>query len=110
MSESTGGISVRMLIAGVIVAILVSSALSTVVVSLLRVAPQGETTGYYSIPGSAFVPRYSTQDSEIAYSLRNRDTVDIAFYAPIQLPQGAVITNVTSNWYDGYASEDIYCQ
>jgi hypothetical protein len=77
--------------------------------------PQGEQgigfepTGYISIPASEFVSLYSTTDTLIGVVVRNLDTITAYFYAPVQLPHGVTIKNVTSYWEDVDASLDIEC-
>jgi hypothetical protein len=78
--------------------------------------PQGETgigfepTGYFSIPASAFVSFFSTYDTRIGLDVRNRETTNTAvFMAPIQLPNGVTMNNITSYWYDEEVSLDITC-
>ncbi len=69
--------------------------------------PQGETgigfepTGYISIPASAFTAQYPENASVVIDGrLRNTDTVTTEFYAPVQLPHGVTITNVTIRYID----------
>lgn len=77
--------------------------------------PQGEPgigfapTGYISIPSSAFVSVTSTDDTLIGIVVRNLDTTTANFYAPVQLPDGVIVTNITSYWNDVETSLDIAC-
>lgn len=188
MSKTTGGISMTMFIAGIVIAILASSAVSSVLSSQLSLGPEGPSgangqdgatgpqgpqgiqgpqgtqgsqgvagsagaagatgpqgatgpagatgpigatgpqgppgadgadgvigpqglpgeqgfgmpqTGNISIPFSAFVASYDDDvDYSYGYGLRNYDTETIVVYAPVQLPQGAIITNGTFYFYD----------
>ena len=60
--------------------------------------------GNISIPFSAFVASYNDDvDYSYGYGLRNYDTTSIVVYAPVQLPQGATITNGTFYFYDNDA-------
>jgi hypothetical protein len=74
---------------------------------------QGETgigfepTGYLSIHASAFVPRYNTIDTYIFLDVRNLDTTTASFAAPVHLPHGVTVNNVTSYWYDVEPTWDI---
>ena len=77
--------------------------------------PQGEQgigfepTGYISIPASAFVTSYNTDGALIDQDVRNQQTYTITFHAPVQLPDGVTITNVTSYWHDVDTSVSIGC-
>jgi hypothetical protein len=78
--------------------------------------PQGATgigfepTGYIQIPASAFV-RYNYDDNvKVGSLITNYDTVSNILTAPVLLPHGVTITNVTSYWYDNDASLNIYCR
>jgi hypothetical protein len=69
--------------------------------------PQGERgygmpqTGNISVPFSAFVTNYDENPKYFySYGLRNYGTADMPAYAPVQLPQGATITNATFYVYD----------
>lgn len=67
-------------------------------------------TGYLSIPASAFI-RFNYDDNiEIGSFITNYDTVHHTLFAPVQLPHGVTITNVTAYWYDNDEVEDIYCR
>lgn len=58
-------------------------------------------TGNISVPFSAFVPNYNTNPSYyFAHGLTNKGTETMSVYAPLQLPQGATITNATFYFYD----------
>lgn len=62
--------------------------------------------GNISVPCFAFVPPSS--DDSVSYSynygLRNTDGSELSYcYAPLQLPQGATITNATFYFYDNDA-------
>lgn len=53
---------------------------------------------------------FSTYDTRIGLDVRNRETTNLAvFHAPIQLPHGVTMNNITSYWYDEEASLDITC-
>ncbi len=76
--------------------------------------PQGEPgigfepTGYISIPASAFTSRYDTDPVETSLNgIQNLDTTTLEAIAPVQLPHGVTVTNVTFNWYDVEEFEDI---
>lgn len=70
--------------------------------------PQGERgfgmpqQGNISIPFSAFVADYDINLAyDYEYGLRNYNTAGtLVCYAPVQLPQGATITNATIYFYD----------
>ncbi len=70
-----------------------------------------EPTGYISIPASAFTSINPYDDNvRISTELRNLEASSASyFYAPVQLPHGVTVTNVTSYWYDVEASLDIQC-
>jgi hypothetical protein len=74
------------------------------------VGPQGEPgigfepTGYVSVPAAAFVSWDSTEATLIGNFLQNDDTTAVDFFAGVQLPHGATVTNVTFYWYDFDAS------
>jgi hypothetical protein len=67
--------------------------------------PQGEQgIGFepqsnISIPATAFIC-FDTQYDFNPFVLRNDPTIPLNFVAPLQLPQGATITDVTFYWYD----------
>ena len=77
--------------------------------------PQGEPgigfepTGYISIPASAFVSIYSADNTMIGMAIQNLDTTSVYFYAPVQLPHGVTITNITSYWIDLDLGLDMTC-
>ncbi len=68
-------------------------------------------TGYLSIPAAAFNPRRETYDYYQANFI-SMDSGSGYFYAPVQLPQGAVITKLRYNALDNdgvdYTSARIY--
>jgi hypothetical protein len=168
MSNKTNGISIRVFISGLIIAILIASALSTVIVSYWGSelqgppgpqgsqgpqgepgpqgiqGPQGETgpqgpqgeegqegprgeegptgaTGLQgvtgpqgpqgeqgigfepqsniSVPATAFVCLDTPYDYN-AFVLRNDPAIPLNFVAPLQLPDGVTIRNITFYWYD----------
>jgi hypothetical protein len=117
-------------IAAIVIAIIASSAISIGVSTQLIIDPQGpkgdtgdtgpqglqgeqgigfKPTGYISIPASAFVTSYNTDGALIDQDVRNQQTYTITFHGPVQLPDGVIITNVTSYWYDLDTSVDISC-
>jgi hypothetical protein len=61
-----------------------------------------EQFGNISIPAFAFVTDYTSNiDYHIHYGIYNRNpSGTMVCYAPLQLPQGATITNVTYYFYD----------
>ena len=77
--------------------------------------PQGEPgigftpTGYISIPASAlqlYNPDYDVRISNRAYSY---DTSNVILCAPVMLPNGVIIQNVTFYWADTHSTENIFC-
>ena len=58
-------------------------------------------SGNVSVPAAAFVPQ-DEEDvySNLGYVLYNYHTLLCYFYASIQLPHGATVTNLTVYWYD----------
>ena len=78
--------------------------------------PQGETgigfepTSYIQIPASSFVRRNYDDNVQVGSFITNYDTVSNILQAPVLLPNGVTITNVTSYWYDNDASLNIYCR
>lgn len=104
------------------IAILASSAISIGASMILAVGPQGpqgpqgepgvglQPAGYISIPASAFVSSYNTDNNYIGRFVENKDNTNFTtLFGSVQLPHGATITNVTSYWYDGNTSWDIIC-
>ena len=77
--------------------------------------PQGEPdvgfepTGFISIPGSAFTSHFYDDNVMISTGIQNLGTTDVNLYAGVQLPDGAIVTNVTSYWWDYDAGSDILC-
>lgn len=76
--------------------------------------PQGprgigyEKTGYLSVPAAAFAPQFSnpsTMDVKIDTQLYNYGAGVAYFTAPVNLPNGVTIKNVTWYFYDGGASQ-----
>jgi hypothetical protein len=63
-----------------------------------------ESTGYISIPATAFTTSSNTYEVYIGPYIYNQDTSPRAVRAPVQLPHGATITNVTSYWYDSVSA------
>lgn len=63
--------------------------------------------GYLSIPAAAFTPYdhndpFHNHEARIAFGLYTNEVFyeDVtAFFAPVQLPQGVTVTNVTVYWY-----------
>ena len=125
MSEGKSlGISNKMFIAGLITAILASSILSTVIATQWAIGPQGpagatgsqgepgigfDPVGLVSIPASAFVPKYNTDNVRIDSFLWNYENSGyVYFMGPVQLPNRTTVTNVTSYWVDSGDSV-IYC-
>ncbi len=130
------GISNMTFVVGLIVAILASSILSTAITTQWAVGPQGpkgdkgdtgsqgpagatgpqgepgigsDPIGFISIPASAFVPTYNVDNVRIDNFLWNYENSSYVFFmAPVQIPNNATITNVTSYWTDSGDSV-IYC-
>ncbi|MDX1814217.1 MAG: hypothetical protein R3319_05450 [Candidatus Bathyarchaeia archaeon] len=70
-----------------------------------------EPSGYISVPAAAFRPHYSTDVVFTGFAtLRNMDTKTVYFSAGVQLPQGAVITNITVYWTDWDPGTDLRCE
>ncbi len=76
--------------------------------------PQGEQgigfelINYISVPASAFVPQFNEPSSmkvQIDTQLSNIGTTTAYFTAPVFLPQGVIIRNVTWYFYDGGTSQ-----
>lgn len=67
------------------------------------------TTRYYSVAGGAFTPWNQTtnyqKDSEILYSTASSQTA--VYFAPVNLPHGATVTNFSATVYDNDSSQDI---
>ncbi|UCF42274.1 MAG: hypothetical protein JSV99_06585 [Planctomycetota bacterium] len=58
-------------------------------------------TGYISVSAAAFRPMLDGYDfSNIGYYLRNVDSNSDSYYAPVQLPHGATVTEFTFYWRD----------
>jgi len=137
MSEGKSlGISNRTFVVGLIIAILASSILSTVIATQWAIGPQGpegdkgdtgaqgpagatgpqgepgigfDPIGLISIPASAFVPKYNTDNVRIDNFLWNYENSSyVYFMGPVQLPNRTTVTNVTSYWVDS-GDSDIYC-
>lgn len=65
--------------------------------------------GYVSVSAAAFVPgAHFYEYYSYGYSLYNWGTSNQFFYAAVQLPHGAKVTNFTSYWFDDNAT-DIHC-
>jgi len=72
--------------------------------------PQGigfEPTNYVSIPASAFITSYNTNDALIDQEIRNQGSGNLVFHGSVQLPHGVTVTNFTAYWYDADASVDM---
>jgi hypothetical protein len=134
--KSLTGISTTTFIVGLVVAILASSMLSTVITTQLAIGPQGpkgekgdtgpqgstgaigpqgepgigfDPVGLVSIPASAFVPKYNTDNVRIDSFLWNyENSSNVYFMAPVQLPHNATVINVTSYWVDS-GDSTIHC-
>jgi len=67
--------------------------------------------GNISVPAAAFTPQYTYYDwRNCGTSLHNNDvTLSSQWYAQVQLPHGANITNLTSYWFDNNASHGVDC-
>ena len=130
MADNT--VTTKTFIAGLIIAIVISSAFSVVVSTRFAIGPQGEQgpqgepgvagdtgpqgepgigfepIGYISVPAAAFVPQYtniSVMNVKIDTQLYNYGDSRAYFIAPVHLPHGVTITNVTWYFYDGGASQ-----
>jgi len=64
--------------------------------------------GYVSVSAAAFVSKYSTSGTQISNWLTHGENITVYFYGAIQLPNGSIITEVTSYWHD-MGNEDIVC-
>jgi hypothetical protein len=67
-------------------------------------------TGYVSVPAAAFHPMaggYSFQNN--GYALQNVDGSSDFYLALVQLPHGAIVTNLTFYWNDGSWDYDGNC-
>jgi hypothetical protein len=69
-----------------------------------------ESTGYISIPASAFVRFHYYDVNQISTYITNYDTTSSILAAPVQLPHGVSITNVTAYWKDADVNLDLYCR
>ena len=108
-------------VAVIVIAVLASSAVA-VGISMMITGPEGpegpqgepgigfEPTGYISIDASAFHPGYTTDVAYAGGVLRNMDTKTVYFFASVQLPQGATVTNITGYWYDSDSSNNLVCR
>ncbi len=66
--------------------------------------------GNISVPAAAFVPWSSTTEWYIlGGTLYNNGGGGLTFYAPVQLPHGATVTNLTSCWYDK-GNDYVFCR
>jgi hypothetical protein len=64
-------------------------------------------TGYVSVPAAAFRPQEDGYDfTNFGGALRNNDGDSDRYYAPVQLPHGATVTEMTWYWYDTSATTD----
>ena len=64
-------------------------------------------TGYVSIPPSAFAHMVDGSNTDTYYIgsvLFSTSSSQITLWAPVQLPDGATITSVTSYWHDSVSS------
>ncbi len=66
-------------------------------------------TGYVSIPASALQSNNPDSIVRISSIAFNDDTSKVVLSAPVLLPHGVTITNVTFYWTDTHTSENIYC-
>ena len=65
--------------------------------------------GNISVPASAFVPHSNQTQYAIDTRILNFDPVyDALFYGSVQLPDGAIITNVTAYWKDSSSAGDLF--
>jgi hypothetical protein len=124
---ATIGISKTVFIVGLIIAILASSLL-TIGLSMQfglqgpkgdkgetgATGAQGETgigfepIGYISVPAATFAPQYSNtsmMNVKIDMQLYNLGDDYAYFVAPVNFPNGVIITNVTWYFYDGGNSQ-----
>lgn len=128
----SAGVTRTALVTGLVIAILASSIIGMVVSSQLSFGPKGEKgdtgpqgekgetgsqgppgigvepVGYISVPAAAFAPQYcntSLMDVKIDTQLYNYGSDYAHFTAPVLLPHGVTIRNVTWYFYDGGASQ-----
>jgi hypothetical protein len=56
-----------------------------------------EPTGYVTVPASAFVSYYSSDEVRIGIDVQNYEATSFAYFrAPALLPHGVTVTNVTA--------------
>jgi hypothetical protein len=67
------------------------------------------TTRYYSVAGGIFTPMNQilsyTKDTELLYGTSSSQT--LVFFAPVNLPHGAMVTNFSATVYDNDSAQDI---
>jgi len=64
-------------------------------------------TGYVSIPAAAFRPEEDGYDFiNYGSELNNNDGNSDEYYAPVQLPHGAIVTEMTFYWFDASSADD----
>lgn len=63
--------------------------------------------GCISVPAAAFTPKFPDRPLQSGHRLLNLWTMTTQFVAPIQLPSGAAVTNVTCYWSDSSSSKDV---
>ncbi len=68
--------------------------------------------GNISVPAAAFVPSSNTMNwRNLGTLLRNYEISGTAtFYAAVQLPQGATVTNLTFYWFDNGIDSALECR
>lgn len=127
------GISTILFVAGLIIAIIASSGISYALTSTMGLKGEkgdtgetgatgatgatGETgigfepTGYISVSGvECTSANYNDQAVYNGWYVRNAGGSSITLYAPVQLPHGVTITNVTSAWFDNSTSLNTGCR
>jgi hypothetical protein len=56
--------------------------------------------GYVSVSAAAFQPEVDGYDYLITHQISNFNNTSQYWVAPVQLPQGAMVTKITFYWYD----------
>ncbi|HOU12090.1 MAG TPA: hypothetical protein PKZ84_03165 [Anaerolineae bacterium] len=65
-------------------------------------------TSYISIPATAFTPQ-NNPSGYYNYGYMVSNSAGGTFYAPVQLPHGAIVTGMTFYWFDNDISKAITC-
>ena len=69
-----------------------------------------EPTGYITVPAAEFQSWYYDDIVYTGHILYNGGPSDVTLFAAVQLPHGAIVTNMTFYWRDLDTVENIDCQ